>query len=141
MVLVVTFLVGVVMFPFSLHSRYELLRDGSVMAYNWKNEPMDYPLGWIESVELEVYRSGGKIKDYLPRFQIHLRDGEVCNFPLRTLGDDWAQALQTAGELKRLYGARLEIMDAGKLRWVVWDGGLTAAEEKLLYELFEAELP
>ena len=142
-VLIVTLIFSAAMFPLSLYSRQELLRDGTVMAYDSRNQPTHYELEDLESVRLYIERSGGRhqLKKYYPYLELRLRDGTLCVFFVKSMGDGWTDALQNARKLKEYYGDFLVIEAGGKLESVVIDNHLSAAQRRLLYELFEISIP
>jgi hypothetical protein len=142
-ILIVTLLFSAAVFPLSLYSRQELLRDGTVMAYDSRNQPTHYDLEDLESVRLYIGRSGGRhqLKKCYPYLEIRLRDGTLCVFFVKSMGDGWTDALQNARKLKECYGDLLVIEAGGKLESVVIDNHLSAVQRQLLYELFEISMP
>lgn len=141
--LVLTFLFSTIMFSFSFCSRHELLRDGTVMAYDYQNQPTHYDLEELESVRLFVNSSstrGGRTRWY-PSFELRFKDGTRCVFNVRTFADDWIPALQVAQGLKAYYGELLVIHGTEKLEKVTLNQSMTAMESKLLYALFETKMP
>lgn len=142
-ILIVTLLFGAAVFPLSLNSRYELLRDGTVMSYDYQNQPTHYDLEDLESVRLFVNSSSTKNgrRRWYPSFELRFKDGTRCIFNVRTFADDWIPALQIAQGLKAYYGELLVIHGTEKLWKVTLNQSMTAMESKLLYELFETKMP
>jgi hypothetical protein len=139
--LVVTFLFGTIMFSFSFYSRQELLRDGTVMAYDNQNRSTHYDLEDLESVRLFVNRSGRRHTRWYPSFELRFKDGTCCIFNVRAFADDWIPACQIAQGLKGYYGELLVIHGTEKLEKVTLTQSMTAMESRLLYELFEMSMP
>lgn len=139
--LVVTFLFSTIMFSFSFYSRQELLRDGTVMAYDNQNRSTHYDLEDLESVRLFVNRSGRRHTRWYPSFELRFKDGTRCIFNVRAFADDWIPAFQIAQGLKAYYGELLVIHGTEKLEKVTLTQSMTAMESRLLYELFEMSMP
>jgi hypothetical protein len=140
-ILIVTLLFSAAVFPLSLNSRYELLRDGTVMAYDNQNRSTHYDLEDLESVRLFVNRSGTRHRRWYPSFELRFKDGTRCNFNVRAFADDWIPAFQIAQGLKAYYGELLVIHGTEKLEKVTLTQSMTAMESRLLYELFEMSMP
>ncbi len=142
-VLAATLIFSAAVFPLSLNSRYELLRDGTVMAYDNRNRSTHYDLEELESVRLYVTLSSGKSQHrrWYPYLGLWLRDGTHCVFSVKTMGNGWTDALLNARTLKEYYGDLLVIEAGQKLESVAIDNHLSAAQRQLLYELFEISMP
>jgi hypothetical protein len=139
--LLTTLLLGIVLYPHSLYERQELLYDGSVVFYDTCNqESAHYRQHDMESVRLDVSSSARKYRrrSWYAENTFMFSDGKSCSYSVRTLGDDWTEAIRTAMELKVRYGDLMSIEDADQLWKVVRDQDMTTAEEELLYQLFEA---
>lgn len=142
-VLVCTLMFSIAMYPRSLYGRYELLRSGSVVEYDTRNQiAEEYHLGQIESVSLGTHRtSGGRYSSgsWYASFAITFTDGKRCSFSIRPMGESWTEAIATAQQLKQIYGDLLHIEGQDDLWKVVLDTDMTEEEAQMLYRLYEAE--
>lgn len=142
-ILLITFLFIAAVYPGSLYGRYELRRDGTVAVFDSRNQlTARYHLAEVESVQLDTKRSsGGRYSSgsWYALMTLCFSDGEKYGFSIRSLGDDWIQAIQTAERLKEIYGSRVRIEGVENLWKVVLDTDMSYDEELMLYQLFEAK--
>ena len=143
-ILVVTFLICASLYPLSLHGRFELLNDGTVVEFDSHNqEKTHYTINDIDDVILDTDKSsGGRYSSgsWYARVKITFSDGESCSFSVKGFADNWTDAIYAAQTLKEMYGSMLHIEGTEDLWKVVLDTDMTAAEEALLYQLFEVEI-
>ena len=142
-ILVVSFLICAALYPLSLHGRFELLNDGTVVVFDSHNEEIThYTINDIDDVILDTDKtSGGRYSSgsSYARVKITFDDGDDCSFSVISFADNWTDAIHNAQRLKEIYGSILHIEGTEDLWKVVLDTDMTAAEEALLYELFEVE--
>ena len=136
----ISLLFSIAMYPHSLYGRFELLYDGSVVCFDSQNqESAHYRLNDMESVRLDVSSSGKRLRDrrWYAEIVFTFSDGKLCSYSVRSLGDDWTEAIRTAIELKVRYGNLVSIENADQLWQVIRDQKMTTAEKDLLYQLFK----
>jgi len=105
-------------------------------------QKMRYTLSDMDEVILQPARtSGGRYGrgNWYAQLKITFKDGEHFSFSVRSFADKWTESIHIAQSLKDIYGPLLHIEDTENLWKVVRDNGMTAAEEELLYWLFELE--
>lgn len=136
--LVCSFLLSTFLYSRSLCGRYELMNDGSVKVFDYKNrETEHYKSHQIQSVCVSIYRSGGKSVSYNLGMFVSLPDGEEYLFRVDKFGDDWNSALRQALSLKDRYGVIFCAEDEDDFWKFFLYNHLTPQEKELLYQLFE----
>lgn len=141
MFLVCSFLLSTFLYSRSLCGRHELMTDGSVKVFDYKNrETEHYESQQIQSVRVFIYRtSGGRrgTSSYRLGMSVSLPDGENYLFRIDKFGDDWKSALRQALSLKDRYGAVFYSENADDFWKFFLYNHLTPEEKELLYQLFE----
>lgn len=137
--LVCSFLLSTFLYSRSLCGRYELMNDGSVKVFDYKNrETEHYKSHQIQSVCVSIYRSGGhRSVSYNLGMFVSLPDGEEYLFRVDKFGDDWNSALRQALSLKDRYGVIFSAEDEDDFWKFFLYNHLTPQEKELLYQLFE----
>lgn len=135
-----TFLVSAVSFPFSFYGRTVLRDDGSITVYNTVNkEVADYSGAQITDVELGIYSThtkGGGTHWHI-EFTMTTADGKTHRFPEHAFAGTQLQQLQEMLRVKEsLFSGQVRITDTDKFRKVL--AVFSRPEERaLLYRLFE----
>ena len=139
--LLTSFLLCAALYPSSLASRYELLKNGTVVAFDSHNrQKARYAISDIEAVCLDTERTGGRNRSWYARITIRFSDDEHCDFSIKSFADNWTDALYIAQKLKENYGPVFYIEDTQNLwRVALYNTDMTSEEIELLYQLFEVE--
>lgn len=148
-VLLMILLVSFIPFPWSLYGRDCLYRDGSIRQYSmFNNLKKEYLCQEIETVEFSTYRysTGKYVKTTHWGVEVTLttNSGNSYSFQDRDTKLKWEsgspQWLGTMLDLKEQYDPAIIRYDpSADLDRVVWDCGLSDADEARLYQLFGAE--
>ena len=142
MVLGLTFLISVAVFPLSLYGRAVLHEDGTVVVYNARNrEVHHYTTDEIVSVELEPYRSSGRYtSSWHLNFVITTDDSETYNFAAHSFAGTDLQQLQTMIHVKEeLYDNQCLISGLKDVQKVIQSQYRQSDEKALVYQLFEMQ--
>lgn len=138
--LICSFLPSTFLYSRSICGRYELMTDGSVKVFDYKNrESEHYESQQIQSVCVSIFSSGGRrgVSYRLGMF-VTLPDGKNYLFNIEKFGNDWNSALRQALSLKDRYGAAFSTEGADDFWKFFLYNNLTPEKKELLYQLFES---